>query len=192
MQTEVAEAFEPTAPGRGGSSAMPQKQNPVACAVALEAAVRIPPLVSTLMAALPSAHERDLGGWQAEWDALPEIMLLAAGALAAMIEAMEGLHVDAGRMRRNLDATGGLIMAEALTMALTPAVGKRHARELVEIACRRARDHHEPLRAVAAQDATIAEHLTPEMLDRLFDPEAQTGLAPVLVARVLAAHRALE
>jgi 3-carboxy-cis,cis-muconate cycloisomerase len=94
MQVEVSEAFEPSAPGRGGSSTMPHKRNPAASAVALAAAIRVPGLVATLLAAMAQEHERGLGGWQAEWETLPKTFLLASGSLRAMTEAMEGIHLD--------------------------------------------------------------------------------------------------
>src|SRR5439155_7339951 len=111
-QTEVAEVMEaPAGGGRGGSSTMPHKQNPVGASVALAAAVRAPGLVATMLAAMPQEHERGLGGWQAEWDTLPELVQLTAGAARAMADGLEGLVVDAARMRANLDLTHGLIMA---------------------------------------------------------------------------------
>jgi len=113
-QSEVGEAQEPALPGRGGSSTMPQKRNPVGAAIALEAAVRVPGLVSTMLTAAVQEHERGLGNWPAEWTALPDIALCASGALAAMVELVEGLDVDADRMRANLEITRGLIFAEAV------------------------------------------------------------------------------
>ena len=106
-QSEVAEAFEPAAPGRGGSSTLPQKRNPVAASIAIAAAVRVPHLVGTMLAAAVQEHERGLGNWPAEWDTLPEIVLLAAGALDAMAETVAGLDVDPARMRANLEQSNG-------------------------------------------------------------------------------------
>ena len=127
-QAEVAEAFEPAVPGRGGSSTLPHKRNPVGCAVALAAAIRVPNLVATMLAAAVQEHERGLGNWPAEWDTLPAICELAAGALAAMGEVVAGLDVDAKRMRANLDVTHGQIVAEAVQMAPAPALGRDVAR----------------------------------------------------------------
>src|SRR4029077_21092249 len=118
MQTEVAEAFEPTAPGRGGSSTMPHKRNPPAAAAALAAATIAPNLAATIFAAEVQEHERALGGWQAEWPTFPALALVTSGALAAIVDIAQGLEVDAERMRNNLGATRGLIMAEAVTFAL--------------------------------------------------------------------------
>jgi 3-carboxy-cis,cis-muconate cycloisomerase len=103
-QNEVAEAFEPKLPGRGGSSAMAHKRNPTGCQVALSAALRAPGLAATLLAGLPQEHERGLGGWQAEGPVLAELFLLAHGAVVAMADVAEGLEVDPAAMARNLAA----------------------------------------------------------------------------------------
>lgn len=187
-QSEVGEAREPGGPeqsGRGGSSTMPQKRNPVGAAVALAAAQRVPALVATLLAAMPQEHERGLGGWQAEWETLPEIFLLAAGSLRRMVEAMEGLEVDAQRMRAHLDTTRGAIFAEAVSVALARQVGRERAHALVRDAVRRADRQHRHLRETLAADKAIAAHLTPAALDALFDPQRAIGLAEALVQRAL-------
>src|SRR5215510_7281399 len=118
MQTDVAEAFEPAAPGRGGSSTMPQKRNPVGAVAALAAASAAPNLAATILNAQMHEHERATGGWQVEWPTYPALCLVTSGALAAVLDIAEGLEVDAARMRKNLEATGGQIMAEAVAMAL--------------------------------------------------------------------------
>src|SRR5882757_3984036 len=118
MQTDVAEAFEPSGEGRGGSSTMPHKRNPVAAATALAAATMAPNLAATIFAAQDQDHERSAGPWHAEWPTLPTLLLVTSGALASIVDIAEGLEVDAARMRANLDATHGLIMAEAVAMAL--------------------------------------------------------------------------
>ena len=188
MQTEIGEASEPAAPGRGGSSTLPQKRNPVSAAVVLAAAARVPALVSVMLAAMVQEQERGLGNWHAEWETLPEICMLAAGALGHMTQVMEGLEIDAGRMRRNLDATRGLIMAEAVSLALAAKLGRQAAHELVEAACRRAVEQGKSLREVLEQDTKLAAHLSTAVLDRLFDPESYLGVAEQLVERVLAAR----
>jgi 3-carboxy-cis,cis-muconate cycloisomerase len=185
MQTEVGEAFEPAAPGRGGSSTMPHKRNPVGCAVVLAAAMRAPALVSTMLTAMVAEHERGLGGWHAEWETLPEICLLTAGALGHLVPAIEGLEVDPARMRRNLDATNGLILAEAVTMSLGGQLGRQVAHELVEAACKLAVEQGLHLRAVLANDPRVTAHLTGEDLDRLLDPAGYLGVARSLVDRAL-------
>ena len=124
MQTDVGEAFEPSGEGRGGSSTMPHKRNPVAAASALGAATMAPNLAATILAAQVQDHERSAGPWHAEWPTLPTLLLVTSGALAAIVDIAEGLEVDTARMRANLDATGGLIMAEAVTMALAERSAK--------------------------------------------------------------------
>jgi 3-carboxy-cis,cis-muconate cycloisomerase len=189
MQTEVGEASEPAAPGRGGSSTLPHKRNPVSCAVVLAAATRVPALVSVMLAAMVQEHERGLGGWHAEWETLPEICTLGAGALAQTITIVEGLAVDRVRMAANLELTGGLILAEAVAMALGQKLGKAQAHELLEEASARALRERRHLREVLATDARVTAHLSPANLDRLLDVRRYTGQAERLVARALAARR---
>ena len=186
MQTEVGEAFEPAAPGRGGSSTLPHKRNPVGCAVVLAAATKVPALVSVMLAAMVQEHERGLGNWHAEWETLPEICLLSAGALGQVTQIIEGLEIDTARMRRNLDATHGLILAEAVSAALAPKLGRDAAHALIEEACRRAVERGEPLRDVLANDAQVGKHLSAADLDRLFNPVNYLGVAEQFVDRVLA------
>ncbi|SMH34551.1 3-carboxy-cis,cis-muconate cycloisomerase [Azospirillum agricola] len=188
MQMEVAEAFEPTGPGRGGSSTMPHKRNPVSCAVLLSAAVRAPALVGGLLAAQVQEHERGLGGWHAEWQALPDLARLVAGAAHHAASMIAGLTVDADRMRANLDLTRGLILAEAVTMALGGRMGRLAAHSRVAEASLRAAAGQRPLRDVLAEDSEIAQALGIDELDRLFDPLNYTGSAAVFIDRVLAGH----
>src|SRR5437016_14228443 len=129
---------KPSGEGRGGSSTMPHKRNPVAAASALGAATRAPNLAATIFAAQVQDHERSAGPWHAEWPTLPALQLVTSGALAAIVDIAEGLEVDAVRMRVNLDATNGLIMAEAVTFALAETVGKSEAHHLVEAAVKKA------------------------------------------------------
>lgn len=185
MQTEIAEVFEPAGPGRGGSSAMPHKRNPVSCGIVLSAATRIPGLVSTMLSAMVQEDERGLGNWQAEWETLPEIFRLTGGALKQMVAIIPHLEVDAVRMKRNLEVTSGLIFAEAVTAALAPKIGKAAARELVETASRKAADLRKNLREILAQDRTVIEHLTIEDLDNLFMPVNYLGAAEEFVDRVI-------
>ena len=179
MQTEIAEVSEPAAPGRGGSSTMPHKRNPVGCAAVLTAAVRVPPLVATMLASMTQEHERALGGWQAEWDTLPQIVALAAGALRQMGEVVSGLQVDAARMRANLDITRGLILGEAAMLELGRHIGRLAAHHVVERASRRAVDEGSTLRdALArtlAEDPKHAGLLDDATLDRLADPAHYAG-----------------
>jgi 3-carboxy-cis,cis-muconate cycloisomerase len=189
MQTEVAEAFEPGGEGRGGSSTMPHKRNPVAAAVVLAAATRAPGLVATLLSAMVQEHERGLGGWHAEWETLPELCLLGAGALRQMAETLEGLELDPARMRANLEATHGQILAEAVTMALGSRIGRGAAHELVKRASQQATATRRRLREVLAEDPVTSAHLLPADLDRLFDPCNYVGMAATFVDRVLAGRR---
>jgi 3-carboxy-cis,cis-muconate cycloisomerase len=188
MQTEVGEAFEPAAPGRGGSSTLPHKRNPVGCAVVLAAATKVPALVSVMLSAMVQEHERGLGNWHAEWETLPEICMLTAGALEQVTQMVEGLELDPGRMRHNLDATHGLVLAEAVSAALAPMLGREAAHELIEAACRRAVEQSKPLRDVLAQEAKVRKLLSLADLDRLFDPANYLGVAEQFVDRVLASR----
>jgi 3-carboxy-cis,cis-muconate cycloisomerase len=189
MQTEIAEVFEPAGEGRGGSSTMPHKRNPVSAAVVLSAATRVPGLVSTMLSAMVQEDERGLGDWHAEWETLPEIFRLTAGALHQLATIVPHLEVDAARMRRNLDATHGLIFAEAVTMALASHIGKSAAHTLVEAASRQTLKSGRHLREVLDQNPAVMERLTSEELDRLIAPENYLGVAEELVDRVINASR---
>lgn len=184
-QTEAGEAHEPSGPGRGGSSTMPQKRNPVGAAVTLAAAQRVPGLVATMLGAMTQEHERGLGGWQAEWETLPDIFLLTAGALRQMVQVAEGLEVDVGRMRANLEITRGLIFAEAVSMTLARRVGRQRAHELIRAATLRATSQNRHLRDVLSDDEAVMAHLSSDELDRLFDAQGAIGLSEQLVARIL-------
>jgi 3-carboxy-cis,cis-muconate cycloisomerase len=185
MQTEIAEIFEPAGEGRGGSSTMPHKRNPVSAAIVLSAATRLPGLVSTMLSAMVQEDERGLGDWHAEWETLPEIFRLTAGALHQMATIVPHLEIDAARMRHNLDATHGLIFAEAVTMAMGNHIGKSAAHTLVEAASRQARESGKHLREVLNQNQAVTERLTSAELDRLFAPENYLGVAEELVDRVI-------
>jgi 3-carboxy-cis,cis-muconate cycloisomerase len=186
MQTDVAEAFEPSGEGRGGSSTMPHKRNPVAAATALAAATMAPNLAATIFAAQVQDHERSAGPWQAEWPTLPSLLLVTSGALAAIVDIAEGLEVDVARMRVNLDATGGLIMAEAVTMALAEKVGKSEAHHLVEAASKKAVTEKKGLRDVLTKDPKVTAHVSADKLAKLFEPMAYQGASQALIDRLLA------
>jgi 3-carboxy-cis,cis-muconate cycloisomerase len=186
MQTDVAEAFEPSGDGRGGSSTMPHKRNPVAAASALAAAVMAPNLAATIFAAQVQDHERSAGPWHAEWPTLPMLLLVTSGALASIADIAEGLEVDAARMRANLDATGGLIMAEAVTMALAEKIGKIEAHHLIEAASKKAVGEKKQLRSVLSADPNVTAHLSADMITKLFEPMAYQGMSQVLIDRLLA------
>src|SRR3954464_13304860 len=185
MQTDVAEAFEPSGEGRGGSSTMPHKRNPVAAATALAAATMAPNLAATIFAAQVGDHERSAGPWPAEWPPLPMLQLGTSGALAAIGDIAEGLEVDAGRMHRNLDSTGGLVMAEAVTMALAQKVGRSEAHHLVEAASKKAVAGKQDFREVLASDPKVTAHLDSEKLKSLFEPMAYQGASQTLIDRLL-------
>jgi 3-carboxy-cis,cis-muconate cycloisomerase len=186
MQTDVAEAFEPSGEGRGGSSTMPHKRNPVAAASALAAATMAPNLAATIFSAQVQEHERSAGPWHAEWPTLPTLLLVTSGALAAIVDIAEGLEVDAARMRANLDATGGLIMAEAVTMALAEKLGKSQAHHLVEAASKTAAADKKHLRDVLAADTKVTKQLEANRLAELFEPMAYQGASQSLIDRLLA------
>ena len=195
MQTEVGEVTEPSGPGRGGSSTMPHKRNPVGCAAVLTVAVRVPPLVATMLAGMVQEHERALGGWQAEWDTLPQIVTLAAGALRQLGDVAAGLEVDAARMRANLDLTHGLILGEAAMLALGGRIGRLEAHHVVEAASRRAVEQGVTLRvALAATLAANPAHaglLDDAELDRLSDPAHYAGQSAAFADAAVAAWQAL-
>jgi len=190
MQTDVGEAFEPSAPGKGGSSTMPHKRNPVGAAVLIGAATRAPGLVATMLAAMPQEHERSLGLWHAEWETLPELCCLLSGALQQARLLLPGLEVDAARMRANLDLTRGLVLAEAVSIALARRIGRERAHHLVEQCCRQAVNESRHLRDVLGASAEVSAELSAAELDRLLDPAHYLGLAQSWVARAVAEHRA--
>ncbi|MGE0659009.1 MAG: 3-carboxy-cis,cis-muconate cycloisomerase [Reyranellaceae bacterium] len=189
MQSEIGEAREPGSAGRGGSSTLPHKRNPIACASVLAAALRAPGLVATILSAQVQEHERALGGWQAEWSVLPELVMLAGGAVRHMAETIEGLEVDRERMRQNLEARNGLVMAEAVAMALAEKTGKSKAHHLIERASGRAVANGMHLRQVIEQDPEIARHFDRVTLDRVFDPRRNLGSADSMIDAVLRASR---
>ena len=190
MQTEVAEAFEPAAPGRGGSSTMPHKRNPTAAATALAAATIAPNLLATICAAQVQEHERALGGWQAEWPAFPALALVNSGALDAIVDIAEGLEVDEARMRVNLAETRGRIMAEAVSFALASKLGKHEAHGIVEEASRKAAATKRDLQDVMAEDNRVKRQLTVGELAKLFEPMAYQGAAQTFIDRLIGSLQA--
>ena len=191
MQTEAAEVFEPSAPGKGGSSTMPHKRNPVGAAVLISAGTRVPGLVATMFSAMPQEHERSLGLWHAEWDTLPEICRLVSGALQQALLVSEGLEVDPGRMAYNLDLTQGLVLAEAVSIVLAQRLGRETAHHLLEHCCKRAVAEGRHLRAVLADEPQITAELSATELDRLLDPAHYLGQARTWVTRAVTEHFAL-
>jgi len=191
MQTEAAEVFEPAAPGKGGSSTMPHKRNPVGAAVLIGAATRVPGLVSTLYSAMPQEHERSLGLWHAEWETLPEICCLVSGSLQQARLLADGLEVDAERMGRNLELTQGLVLAEAVSIVLAQRVGRDTAHHLLEQCCKRAVAEQRHLRAVLGDEPQVTAQLSSAELDDLLNPAHYLGQAHVWVERAVAEHNAL-
>jgi 3-carboxy-cis,cis-muconate cycloisomerase len=189
MQTDVGEAFEPAGEGRGGSSTMPHKRNPIAASAALAAATMAPNLAATILAGLVQEHERALGGWQAEWPTLPALLLVTSGALASAVDIAEGLEVDAARMRANLESTGGLIMAEAVMIALGRAIGRLEAHHIVEEASKKAVKEQRHLDDVLSEDARVTKHLGSDEIARLFDPLAYQGAAQAFIDRLIASTK---
>jgi 3-carboxy-cis,cis-muconate cycloisomerase len=189
MQTEVGEIFEPAAEERSGSSTLPHKRNPITASVLLATAARVPGLVSTMLVAMVQEDERGLGGWQAEWETLPEIVGLTAGAVHHLSVLLPGLEIDAEHMKRNLDLTDGLLFAEAVSMALAEKIGKAQAHDLVQAACMRALKEKRGLRPILSGDPRISAHLSATDLDRLFNSHNYLGAADEFVYRVVAASR---
>jgi 3-carboxy-cis,cis-muconate cycloisomerase len=186
MQTEVAEVAEPYVDGRGGSSTMPQKRNPISCEYILAQSRGVHALVPQVLAAMAQDQERGTGPWQAEPLAVGQAFLLAHGALAQALTLGEGLVVDAARMRRNLDSTGGLIVAEAVMMGLAPALGRGEAHQVVHHACDLALAQGIPLAEALLRDPQVAAKLDRAAIERLTDPAGYLGAAEEFLDRVLA------
>jgi len=189
MQSEVGEASEGGAEGRGGSSTMAHKRNPLSCSVILAAAGEAPGLVAAILAAQAQEHERGLGGWQVEWQVLPRLALVTLGAARRARELIENLRLDRARMRHNVEATQGLVFAEAVTFALARSLGKPRAHALVERASRQAAAEGLHLRAVLAALPEVRDVLDPQALERLFQPENYLGEAGRFVDAVLSRKR---
>jgi 3-carboxy-cis,cis-muconate cycloisomerase len=186
MQTEVAEVYEPFHEARGSSSTMPQKRNPISCLYIHSTVALVRQHVAALLEAAVADHERSTGPWEIEWIALPEIFLLAAGALSQTRLLVEGLEVDAARMRANLDLTHGMIVSEAVMMGLGPHLGRQRAHDLVYDICRKVAATGEPLLELLAQNAEISKHLPRAELAKMCDPASYLGLASAMVDNVLA------
>ena len=186
MQTEVEELYEPFHEGRGSSSTMPQKRNPISSVyiTALNSVVR--QQVAALLDAMVEDHERATGPWEIEWIVLPEIFCLTAGALAQTLFVLTGLQVDEKKMRGNLDLTRGLIVSEAVMMGLGPYLGRQYAHDLVYDICRKVIATGRPLVDLLAEDEEVSKHLDREALEKLCDPANYLGEAGAMVDRVLA------
>jgi len=186
MQTEVAEVFEPFAPGRGSSSTMPQKRNPISCLYIHANISVVRQHAAALMDAMVADHERSTGPWEIEWVVLPEIFCLMAGALKQTKFVLAGLEVDAARMRANIDITKGLVMSEAVMMGLGPCIGREYAHDLVYELCRAALKDNRPLIELLAEHAEVSRHVSRAKLEEFCDPANNLGQAGHMVDRVLA------
>jgi 3-carboxy-cis,cis-muconate cycloisomerase len=185
MQTEVEEVYEPFHEGRGSSSTMPQKRNPISSVYITATTSLVRQHVAALLDAMVEDHERATGPWEIEWIAVPEIFSLASGALAQTRFMVSGLQVDESKMRANLDITRGLIMSEAVMMGLGPHIGRQYAHDLVYDICRKVIATGRPLLELLTEDREIAKHLDRAALERLCDPANYLGQAGEMVDRLL-------
>ncbi len=188
-QTEVGEVAEPYVAGRGASSTMPQKRNPIASEYIHAAARGVQALVPLMLGAMAQDHERGTGPWQAEALAIPQAFVLTHGALIHARTIAEGMVADPARMRANLDITGGMIVAEAVMMGLAPMLGRGEAHHVVKHACDVALAERIPLAAALARAPEVAARLDPAAIARLTDPAGYLGSAGAFIDRVLAAAR---
>jgi 3-carboxy-cis,cis-muconate cycloisomerase len=191
MQTEVGEASEPHEEGRGGSSTMPQKRNPIASEYIIGATRAVHALVPVMLGSMIADHERATGPWQSESLAIPQCVALTAGALANARSIAEGMTIDTERMRRNLELTGGLIMAESIATALVGKLGRAAAEAAVARACDKSIAEGVPLAAVLRNDPELRPHLTDAEIDRLLNPAQYLGSTGVFIDRVVARVAAL-
>ena len=189
MMTELGEAFEPFASHRGASSTMPQKRNPISSEILVANAKAVRQHAGLLLDAMIQDFERATGPWHVEWMAVPESFILTAGSLAQAKFMLEGLTVDEGRMRRNLDLSQGLIVAEAVMMGLAPHLGRQQAHDMVYEACRAALEQERPLFDVLSADPTVSKALPAERLRSLCDPQNYLGSAPAMVDAIVQRRR---
>jgi 3-carboxy-cis,cis-muconate cycloisomerase len=186
-QTEVGEVAEPYVAGRGASSTMPQKRNPIASEYILAATRTVQGLVPVILGAMAQDHERATGPWQSEALVIPQAFVLTHGALRHARAIAEGMVVDAGRMRRNLDLTHGLIVAEAVMMGLAPHLGRGEAHHVVKHACDIALTERLSLTDALRRDPAVSSRLDRAAIERMTDPASYLGSAGAFVDRVLAA-----
>jgi len=183
--TEFGEVFEPYEHGRGASSTMPQKRNPISSELIMANAKLVRQHCALMLDATVQDFERATGPWHAEWIALPQSYIATAGALRQARSMLAGLSVDAGRMRRNLELTSGLIATEAVMMGLAPKLGRQLAHDAVYDACRAAAETGRPLLELLCADAQISPHMDRAELERLLDPRNYLGSAAQMVDRSL-------
>jgi 3-carboxy-cis,cis-muconate cycloisomerase len=190
-QTEVGELSEVVVPGKGGSSAMPHKRNPVDATMALASARLAIGTVPVVLGAMAQEHERAAGGWQAEWEALPNLFRYTASTVVRVREALEGIVVDPERMRANLELTGGSVMAEALTTALAVHLGRPEAFRLVQTMTERGLAEETDLHTIAVADERVRSVLPTDAIDRAFDPLAYLGSTERFIDRAIASYRSV-
>jgi len=190
MQTETRELSEPAATGKSHSSTVLYNRHPVGAAVMIAAATRAPGLVATMFSAMPQEHERSLGLWHAEWETLPQLCCLVSGSLQQALAVIPSLEVDAGRMLHNLDLPQGLVLAEAVSVALAQRMGRDAAHHLIEQCCRRAVEQNMHLREVLDGEPAVAAQLSASALDSLLDPTHYLGQSRRWVKRAVAEHLA--
>ena len=188
-QTEVGEDAEPAGEGRGGSSTLPHKRNPILSVTAAASVRRVQDLSRTLAGTMVQEHERAAGAWRSEWEALSGALALTGGAAAAVREVTEGLEVHPEKMRENLDATGGMLLAENATTVAAERLGRLKAHDLVQAACRRALEEGNPLREELLEDDAIGEVLSEGEIDAALDPAGYLGSAGGFVDRALRLYR---
>lgn len=191
MQTELGEVFEPSSPGKGGSSTMPHKRNPVGAAVLVSAATRAPGLVATMLSAMPQEHERSLGLWHAEWETLPELCKLVSGALEQAGYLAGGLEVDARRMSENLECTQGLILAESLSIELAEHLGRQQAHKVLEECCQASVSQKRELVQVVLENADVRQHIAETDIRRLLEPGGYLGQSSRWVAQAVREYAGL-
>ena len=189
--TEFAEVYEPFVKGRGASSTMPQKRNPISSELMLAAAKAVRQHAGLMVDAMIHDFERATGPWHAEWIAIPEGFILTAGALHQAKFALGGLIVDADRMTHNLGITKGLIVAEAVMMGMAPFIGRQQAHDVVYDACRAVNERGGTLAEALAAIPAVVEHFDRAAIDRLTDPKNYLGLAPQMVDRAIDLSRAI-
>lgn len=189
--TEFAEVYEPFVKGRGASSTMPQKRNPISSELMLAASKAVRQHAGLMVDAMVQDFERATGPWHAEWIAIPESFVLTAGALHQAKFALGGLIVDTAQMRRNLGLSKGLIVAEAVMMGLAPAMGRQQAHDVVYDACRSVNEHGGTLAEALCALPAVTAHVDRAAIERLTDPANYLGLAPEMVDRALASSAAL-
>jgi 3-carboxy-cis,cis-muconate cycloisomerase len=186
MQTEVAEVREPAGEGRGGSSTMPHKHNPVGCIVTLATANRVPGLVASFLSGMVQEHERAAGGWQAEWPTVADVVESTGLATASMAEVAAGLSVDPARMRSNIEATQGVVFAEKAMMLLAAKLGREPAQKILEQAARGSSASGRRLSEVLGEIPEVARHLDRETLRKLDVPEDYLGATQSFIRGLLA------